>query len=219
MGEAFKGIDFRLRKFSGREGARSSPSFRSSRTNRHRRGAVRHGRGAGRAGAAAGEDPGAQAGDDAGVADGEDEVGLKPSLQCNPPRDEPGGFGAISRWLRRKAPTPPDPERMKFRIPAGCQPLGPARAKRGHPIGLRSLRDRPRSSPHIRGCRFAQPPANGWYPSGMAGLRSLRDRPRSSPPVRGCRFAQPPANGGHPSGMAGPVDTLAPPKSTTPSGA
>ncbi len=34
---------------------------------------------------------------------------------------EPGGFKAISRWLRRIAPTPPDLRRPAHRIPEGCQ--------------------------------------------------------------------------------------------------
>ena len=35
-------------------------------------------------------------------------------------------------------------------------------------VGLRSLRDRGVCVRVIRGCRSAQPPANGWHPSGMA---------------------------------------------------
>ena len=76
------------------------------------------------------------------------------------------------------------------------------------PDVLRSLRDRMIGATVFRGCRCAQPPANGWHPSGMTPegcehvLRSLRDRMIRTTAYRGCRCAQPPANGWHPFGMA-----------------
>lgn len=44
--------------------------------------------------------------------------GLHPSGMARP---EPGGFTAISRWLRRSAPIPPDHRPKTHRIPEGCQ--------------------------------------------------------------------------------------------------
>jgi hypothetical protein len=35
---------------------------------------------------------------------------------------EPGGFPAISRWLRSVATIPPIPRPQFHRIPKGCQP-------------------------------------------------------------------------------------------------
>ncbi len=82
---------------------------------------------------------------------------------------EPGGFRAISRWLRSNATPPPEIGRSGFRIPEGCQPErhgGVHGVPRG---GLRSLRDRIPFTFTFRRCRscLAQPPANGWHPSGM----------------------------------------------------
>ena len=90
---------------------------------------------------------------------------------------EPGGFSAISRWLRSNATTPPDANRDDFRIPEGCQRVWHDDARGVSRYGLRSLRDRVRCV-RDRGCRYAQPPANRWHPSGMtapvATLRSPR---------------------------------------------
>jgi hypothetical protein len=85
---------------------------------------------------------------------------------------EPGGFGAISRWLRSNATIPPVAWRKMSRIPEGCQ-----RARDGGEMatdceGLRSLRDRIRFVDANRGYRAAQPPANRWHPSGM--IRAAR---------------------------------------------
>ena len=81
---------------------------------------------------------------------------------------KPGGFPAISRWLSEARATPPDSRRMKIRIPEGCQQMrsGAGWAMIGE--ALRSLRDRVIGGHVVRGCCSAQPPANGWHPSGMA---------------------------------------------------
>ena len=72
------------------------------------------------------------------------------------------GLKAISRWLRSNATTPPVCDQKRGRIPEGCQTDDGV---------LRSLRDRVICGRVVRGCRFAQPPANGWHPSGMAAAR------------------------------------------------
>ncbi len=84
---------------------------------------------------------------------------------------EPGGFGAISRWLRSNATIPPVSSDETDCIPEGCQRAWNDAAHEMFRIGLRSLRDRIRSSFVVRGYRMAQPPANGWHPSGMAAAR------------------------------------------------
>ena len=86
---------------------------------------------------------------------------------------EPGGFIAISRWLRSNATIPPDDRQIHFRILEGCQRAGGAfvlrdDVRRVFGNRLRSLRDRVRCVRGFRGCRVAQPPANGWHPFGMA---------------------------------------------------
>ena len=83
---------------------------------------------------------------------------------------ESGGFIAISRWL--SAATPPDHHAERSRIPEGCQRLWHDETSRVSPAALRSLRDRMMRGTAFRGCRscLAQPPANGWHPSGMAGV-------------------------------------------------
>ncbi len=88
--------------------------------------------------------------------------------------DEPRGFGAISRWLKSEATTPPDDRRIHFRIPEGCQRMGHGEVRGVSQAGLRSFRDRMIRPTPFRGCRFAQPPANGWHPFGMTG----HDEPR-----------------------------------------
>ena len=82
---------------------------------------------------------------------------------------EPGGFGAISRWL--SAATPPETRRHPSRIPEGCQRWGAAWAM--DRTRLRFLRDQVMRGRVIRGCRscLAQPPANGWHPFGMSADR------------------------------------------------
>ena len=82
---------------------------------------------------------------------------------------EPGGFGAISRWL--SGATPPETGRIEFCIPEGCQRGVTISCAGRSPGGLRSLRDRFIRGRAIRGYRVAQPPANGWHPSGMAAGR------------------------------------------------
>ena len=82
-------------------------------------------------------------------------------------RLQAGGLSAISRWLRSAATTPPGSSAASVRIPEGCQ-RGVGSIIVGHrEPKLRSLRDRHLADRAIRGCRFAQPPANGWHPSGM----------------------------------------------------
>ena len=82
---------------------------------------------------------------------------------------EPGGFKAISRGLRRTAPTPPDRTPHGSRIPEGCQPARLLTERHrlprdaATPDGVVSLPS------GYRGCRSAQPPANRWHPSGIAG--------------------------------------------------
>jgi hypothetical protein len=68
---------------------------------------------------------------------------------------EPGGFPAISRWLRRSAPIPPEPHAHTSRIPEGCQ-------RAATPAGVTL------PTPRFRGYRGAQPPANRSHASGMA---------------------------------------------------
>ena len=67
---------------------------------------------------------------------------------------EPGGFKAISRWLRSCATTPPDLRPANRTIPEGSQ--------------LASLRDAIPLIVRFRWYRCAQPPANSWHPSRMA---------------------------------------------------
>jgi hypothetical protein len=96
----------------------------------------------------------------------------------NVPRPSPhqaGGLEAISRWLRSMATTPPEPMACLARIPQGCQ-----RARFGAVVAmiwerLRSLRDRIIYGRIVRGWRWAQPPANGWHPSGMNVQRSAAE--------------------------------------------
>jgi len=82
-----------------------------------------------------------------------------------------GGLPAISRWL--SGATPPETARTVIpSIPEGCQHKARGRMEIQCdivPKGLRSLRDRIARVRVCRGCRRAQPPANGWHPSGMAG--------------------------------------------------
>jgi len=80
---------------------------------------------------------------------------------------EPGGFPAISRWLSEA--TPPEPNDSRVRIPEGCQRVGDGGAMAMFREDLRSLRDRGVCVRGVRGCRYAQPPANGWHPFGMTG--------------------------------------------------
>jgi hypothetical protein len=51
---------------------------------------------------------------------------------------------------------PPDQRPQSIRIPEGCQPIPAA-----IPPGSALI-----SAPY-QGCRYAQPLANGWHPSGM----------------------------------------------------
>ena len=88
---------------------------------------------------------------------------------------EPGGFIAISRWLSEA--TPPVADGRGFRIPAGCQSMRHDDMRGVSRAGLRSLRDRGFCAHVFRGCRCAQPPANGWHPFEMTGrVRQLADR-------------------------------------------
>ena len=80
---------------------------------------------------------------------------------------KPGGFPAISRWLSEGRATPPDSRRVTSRIPEGCQWSSPKATMGQARSGLRSLRDRGVFGRRVRGCRGAQPPANGWHPCGM----------------------------------------------------
>ena len=84
---------------------------------------------------------------------------------------EPGGFGAISRWL--SGATPPVADGIGFRIPEGCQRVRHDGVCGVSRTGLRSLRDRMIRATAFRGWRscLAHPPANGWHPSGMANAR------------------------------------------------
>ena len=78
------------------------------------------------------------------------------------------GLLAISRWLSEA--TPPEASDETQCIPEGCQrEAGVPKRFRDGPIrdGLRSLRDRIVRVRRFRGCRKAQPPANGWHPFGM----------------------------------------------------
>jgi hypothetical protein len=80
-----------------------------------------------------------------------------------------GGLPAISRWL--SAAKPPEARDETQCIPEGCQRGAGVRKRfRDGPIrnGLRSLRDRMIRACRFRGCRKAQPPANGSHPFGMA---------------------------------------------------
>ena len=67
---------------------------------------------------------------------------LKPASNPNgaPKAFHPGGFKAISRWLRRFAPIPPDYRPTPNRIPEGCQTSVQAADLRGdvdwHPSGM-----------------------------------------------------------------------------------
>src|SRR5437870_3088844 len=69
---------------------------------------------------------------------------------------EPGGFTAISRGL--SGAIPPDNS-----ITTGSTPGGVPAGRRCDPYRGRALELAARH----RGCRSAQPPANGWHPSGM----------------------------------------------------
>lgn len=84
---------------------------------------------------------------------------------------EPEGFKAISRWL--SVATPPVAGENEPRIPEGCQRARNDEVRGTFRTGLRSLRDRVRFARGFRWCRsfLAQPPANGWHPSGMADTR------------------------------------------------
>ena len=98
------------------------------------------------------------------------------SLELGRFAHQAGGFTAISRWL--SGATPPEAVRIGFRIPEGCQHewyAGTRISDRSIPQGLRSLRDRSVRGRRFRGCRSAQPPANGWHPFGMAVPRVAGD--------------------------------------------
>ena len=80
----------------------------------------------------------------------------------------PGGMPAIGRGL--SGATPPDNVPANNPIPKGSQGFPDHRPPRAGPHLLASLRDAGFHSPAIRWCRsgLAQPPANGWKPSGFA---------------------------------------------------
>ena len=125
--------------------------------------------------------------------------GRAPSAAA-PPTSE-FGFKAISRWL--STATPPENGRNHVCIPEGCQRGVTISCAGGNPAGRRSLRDRFIRGRAIRGYRVAQPPANGWHPSGMArtaqaGAR-FGDEPEGFPAIsRWLRSAAttPPVTGG-----------------------
>ena len=119
----------------------------------------------------------------------------------------PGGMPAISRGSRRAAPTPPDRRRHEFDPGRGRSGLAMRRfrcfacprrhslpcsspievlLRMGIPGPLAPLPGCDSPSPCFRGYRFAQPPANGWKPSGFPWRLAIfpelsrRDRPSLS---------------------------------------
>ena len=71
-----------------------------------------------------------------------------------------GGVPEISRGLSESASDTPGQRSPMARTPEGCQNHSP-------PIVLRPLRGREICGDVFRGCRCAQPPANGWHPFRM----------------------------------------------------
>ena len=97
------------------------------------------------------------------------------------PRAHPGGMPAISRGLRRFAPIPPDCRRNQFDPGRGRRPCVRPRDPHGSlrvvcGCWRKCVARLPALAPHpgcdwflpdSRGYCFAQPPANGWKPSGF----------------------------------------------------